>query len=140
MQQSCPKCGIANRIPFEKIGTSGKCGRCKTPLPLPNQPIELTTASEFDALVGHAPLPVVVDFWAAWCGPCRAVAPELERLARDRAGQLLVAKVDTERVQDLASRFAVRSIPLIIRFDRGRESKRVAGAMRAEQLASALAL
>jgi thioredoxin 2 len=82
----------------------------------------------------------VVDFWAAWCGPCRAVAPELERLARDRAGSLIVAKVDTERLAALASRFAIRSIPLLIRFDRGRESKRVSGAMRAEQLAQALSL
>jgi thioredoxin len=83
---------------------------------------------------------VVIDFWAAWCGPCRALAPELERLAETKSGQVLVAKVDTERLPELAGRFGIRSIPTLLRFDGARETQRVSGAMRADQLARALAL
>jgi thioredoxin 2 len=96
--------------------------------------------AEFEALLSHAPSPVLVDFWAAWCGPCRAVAPELERLAEARAGKAIVAKVDTEALPRIAQRFGIRSIPTILRFDHGRETKRVSGAMRAEQLAHAFGL
>jgi thioredoxin 2 len=95
---------------------------------------------EFAALVTHSPWPVVVDFWAAWCGPCRAVAPELERLAQSRAGKVLIAKVDTERLPALSERFNVRSIPTLVRIDHGRETQRISGAMRAEQLAQALSI
>jgi thioredoxin 2 len=140
MLQVCVSCGAGNRLPLEKLGRSGKCGRCKQPLPPPAEPVDLADGSDFEALIANAPLPVLVDFWAAWCGPCRAVAPELQRLARDKAGRLLIAKVDTERLPELSSRFAVRSIPTLIRFDAGRETKRVAGAMRAEQLVLALGL
>jgi thioredoxin 2 len=109
-------------------------------LPALSQPIELGNGEDFETLIAHAALPVVVDFWAAWCGPCRVVAPELEKMARAKAGEVLIAKVDTERMPDLSGRFAVRSIPTLIRFDGGRETKRVSGAMRAEQLAEALQL
>lgn len=140
MQVSCTSCHAENRVPLDKLGKAGKCGRCKQPLPAPERPIELASGAEFEALLAHAPWPVVVDFWAAWCGPCRVVAPELEQLARSRSGRLLVAKLDTERVAEIAQRFSVRSIPTLIRFDKGRETKRVSGAMRAEQLAQALDL
>lgn len=140
MLHTCPGCGAENRIPLDKLDKAAKCGRCKQPLPPPSTPIELESARDFETLLAHAPTPVLVDFWAAWCGPCKVVAPELVRLARMRAGTLLVAKVDTERLPEVASRFGIRSIPTLIRFDRGQESKRVAGAMRAEQLAQALAL
>ncbi len=116
-----------------------KCGRCKQPLPPLDRPFELSTADEFEQLL-TAPVPVLIDFWAAWCGPCRVVAPELERLAQARAGQLLIGKLDTERLPEIAQRFGIRSIPTLIRFDGGREAKRVSGAMRAEQLMQALAL
>jgi thioredoxin 2 len=140
MIQVCSACGAENRVPLAKLGKNGKCGRCKQPLPAPDQPIELTSSADFDALIANAPGPVLVDFWAAWCGPCRAVAPELEKLAQQKAGKVLIAKVDTERLSDLAGRFLVRSIPLLIRFDRGQESQRVAGAMRADQIAQTFSL
>ncbi len=101
-------------------------------------PVVAGSAAEFDEVIAGSPLPVVVDFWAAWCGPCRMVAPELERLAKDHAGEVVVVKVDTEAVPEVAARYGIRSIPTFIRFDRARETKRASGAMRAEQLANAL--
>lgn len=97
-------------------------------------------AAEFRDLVSRSALPVLVDFWAPWCGPCRAVAPELEKLAHEKAGQALVAKLDTESVPDVAAQFGIRSIPTLIRFDRGQETKRVSGAMGARQIAQAFGL
>ena len=85
-------------------------------------------------------MPVVVDFWAAWCGPCRMVAPELEKLSADRAGKILVAKVDTDALPEVAGRFGIRSIPTLISFQNGKESKRISGAMSATQIAQQLAV
>jgi len=137
---SCPSCGADNRIPLDKLGKVARCGRCKQGLPPPSEPVALASERDFEAAITHAPWPVLVDFWADWCAPCRAVAPELQRLAAMRAGRLLVGKVDTEQLPQLSTRLGIRGIPTLIRFDGGRESKRVSGAMRAEQIAQALAL
>lgn len=117
-----------------------KCASCKAQLLPASHPIAITSAAEFEELVKNAPLPVVVDFWAAWCGPCRAVAPELEKLSAERAGKVVVAKVDTDALPEVAGRFGIRSIPTLISFRGGRESKRVSGAMPASAIAQQLAV
>ena len=122
----CPSCGRKNRVPFS--AAEAKCGGCGTELPAVAEPIEAPTASAFDALVGGTALPVVVDFWAPWCGPCRMVAPELERVARAHAGAYLVVKVNTDAVPELGERFGIRSIPTMAVFEGGREVARTSGA------------
>lgn len=140
MIRACSGCGADNRVPLSRLAQEAKCGRCKQPLGPPSAPIELESDDDFQTLLANAPYPILVDFWAAWCGPCRVVAPELVKLAQSKAGKVLIAKVDTEALPLIASRFNIRSIPTLIRFDNGSETKRVSGAMRAEQLAQAFGL
>jgi thioredoxin 2 len=139
MLATCSSCGQKNRIPPARAASGPKCGRCSAPIAVA-APQPIASAAEFDTLVRESPLPVVVDFWAAWCGPCRMVAPELEKLASAHAGRVIVAKVDTEALPDVASRFGIQGIPAFLRFDGGRETKRTAGAMPAAQLAQQLGL
>jgi len=121
----CPVCGARNRIPF---GHAGKCGKCATLLPPPAEPLEIPSAAAFDALIRGVSIPVVVDFWAPWCGPCRAVAPEVSRVAQTNAGRWIVAKINTEALPDLGSTYRVQSIPTMAVFWRGREIGRTTGA------------
>ena len=130
----CPQCGKANRVPYERLGGStARCGHCKHALEPPSAPIDVDSAARFDVLV-HAPVPLLVDFWAPWCGPCLAVAPEFDKVARSLRGQLLVAKVNTDQLSDLAARFQIRSIPTMAVFREGREAARTVGAMGADQI------
>ena len=123
----CPSCGRANRLAFATLGKAARCGHCKTALSAPAAPIEIEDASAFDAAVSASALPLVVDFWAPWCGPCRMVAPELERFARAAAGRYLVVKVNTDVHQEIGARFRIQSIPTLAVIAGGREIDRSAG-------------
>lgn len=140
MLTRCPRCGTENRFPADKIDRRAHCGNCKSAILPLGVPQVIHDAQEFDELVARSPLPVVVDFWAAWCGPCRSVAPEIERLAKERSGEIVVAKVDTEALPDVAGRFGIRGIPTFIAFRGGKESKRASGAMPASAIENALAV
>jgi len=125
---SCPNCSQQNRLAYARLGDTVRCGRCKQPLPSLSSPIEMTSSADFDRLVASASVPVVVDYWAPWCGPCRMVAPELEKVAARNAGRLIVVKVNTDALSDLGERYAIRSIPTLAGFAGGREVGRTAGA------------
>jgi thioredoxin 2 len=116
-----------NRVLPERLGASARCGRCKAPL-FPGKPVALTEEN-FDTHVGRSDLPVVVDFWAAWCGPCRMMAPHFERAASELEPHVRLAKLDTEAAPQIAARFGIRSIPTVAIFRGGREVARQAGAM-----------
>lgn len=131
---TCPACGQANRHSFERLGQHTRCGKCRADLSAPTAPVDIQNAADFDALVRQSPLPVLVDFWAAWCGPCRMVAPEIARVAAAHAGEWIVAKVDTEALPDLAGRLQIQSIPTMAVFHRGLVAGRTAGAMPAAQI------
>ena len=125
---ACPSCAKRNRLVYERLGEPVRCGECKAALSAPGVPIEAHSAADFDRLIALASLPVVVDYWAPWCGPCRMVAPELEKVAARQAGKVVVVKVNTDVLSDLGQRFNIRSIPTLAVFDGGREVARTAGA------------
>src|SRR5213079_3157380 len=126
---TCRKCSQRNRLKYDKLGGTGRCGKCGTELSAPGEPIEVASDLAFDALTTRSALPVLCDFWAPWCGPCKMVAPELEKVAEQLAGQVIVAKLNTEELPSLARRFQVSAIPLMAVFHGGREIARKPGAI-----------
>ena len=136
---ACGNCGKKNRLAYERLGDAVHCGQCKQPLQAPAEPIEIRHTADFDRLVAHSPLPVVVDYWAPWCGPCRMVAPELIKVAARQAGRAIVVKVNTDELQDLGQRFNIRSIPTLAVFAGGKEVARESGARPAEEIEAFIA-
>jgi len=118
MIRACPHCGKKNRVPANKLATQGKCGVCKGDLPAVGAPISVD-ASGFDDITRNANVPVLVDFWAPWCGPCRMAAPQLDEVARKHAGRAIVLKVNTDDHPDVAARFGVRGIPHFVVMKKG---------------------
>ncbi len=127
MRVICPHCLSANNIPHKESYTKANCGKCKKSL-LATKPLELTS-SNFDEVVVNSDLPVVVDFWAPWCGPCKMMAPNFEKSATKFPLKVLFAKVNTESEQSLGSRFGIRSIPTLVIFKDSKEVHRVSGAL-----------
>jgi thioredoxin 2 len=124
----CAACGQKNRLAFDRLGQAVRCAKCKHEIGAPNTPIEIRSSADFDRLIAKSSLPVVVDYWAPWCGPCRMVAPELQKVAARQAGKVLVVKVNTDELTDLGARFGIRSIPTLAVFAAGKEVGRSAGA------------
>lgn len=135
---ACPHCLTLNRVPDDRLAQDPVCGQCKQTL-LPDHPVELTDAN-FERVISKTELPVLVDFWADWCGPCKAMAPQFAQAARQLKGRVLFAKVDTDANPHTANRFGIRSIPTLILLQGGREMKRQAGAMQASQILGWLGL
>lgn len=136
----CSSCGANNRVPREKIeqGLQPVCGRCKSPLVTSSQPLTITDAN-FSAEVERSPLPVLLDMWAPWCGPCKMIAPAIEQLAAENMGRLRVGKLNVDENPVTAERFNVRSIPALLVFKAGREVDRIVGAQPKAAIAQRLA-
>ncbi|BFM15491.1 thioredoxin TrxC [Maricurvus nonylphenolicus] len=129
---TCPKCNAKNRLPTERLGDGPKCGKCKKPI-FTGKPMDITAAN-VAAVLNHNEIPVLVDCWAPWCGPCKSFAPTFEQAARELEPNVRLAKLNTETNQQVAGRWKIRSIPTLILFKQGREIARLSGAVALPQL------
>ncbi len=136
---ACASCGQKNRVAFERLSDAVRCGQCKQAIEPPSAPVEIHSVADFDRLVAQASIPVVVDYWAPWCGPCRMVAPELQKVAARQKGRAIVVKVNTDELPDLGQRFNIRSIPTLAVFAGGKEVTRSAGARPADEIEALIA-
>jgi thioredoxin 2 len=136
MIRRCPHCGKNNRVPARHLADTGHCGACRQSLPPLDEPVDVDKAL-FDEIVDGARVPVLVDFWAAWCGPCKMAAPEVARAAASLAGKALVLKVDSDRNPELSARYKVRSIPNFAVFRDGELRWQQPGLLRHAQLEQA---
>lgn len=133
----CPSCGQMNRVSGKKVelGLQPNCGKCKRPLILADSPTSLSD-STFSDFVEKSSIPVLIDFWAPWCGPCHAMAPVIQQLANEMKGKIMIGKIDTDENPRISSRFQIQSIPTLILFNNGKEVDRLIGVRPKQEIAA----
>lgn len=132
--RTCAQCGTLNRVGLKHLADEGRCGKCKQPLHAVTEPIDVGSSAQFDEILASTQVPILIDFWAPWCGPCRMAAPIVKQLAHSLAGRQLVLKVNTDDLPDLGARYGVRGIPHFAVIRAGRVVKQQSGLMDAKAM------